>query len=101
VSEANPTPALPTRGYANYVLAVMVLMYSMNYLDRFVLTILITDIQADLQISDTMAGFLGRCRVSPLHHRAGAHRLEWLHSPVGHGANLHGARHCPGVRWGR
>jgi len=58
MSEASPSPQLPTSRYANYVLGVMVLMYTFNYLDRFVLTILITDIQADLLISDTMVGFL-------------------------------------------
>ena len=49
---------LPSPRYANYVLAVMVLMYTCNYLDRFVLTIMITDIKKDLEISDSMAGFL-------------------------------------------
>ena len=49
---------LPNPRYANYVLAVMVLMYTCNYLDRFVLTIMITDIKRDLDISDSMAGFL-------------------------------------------
>lgn len=56
---ADPSPpALPSPRYANYVLAVMVLMYTCNYLDRFVLTILISDIQKDLDISDSMVGFL-------------------------------------------
>ena len=60
MSEApNPAPAAPfTPRYANYVLGVMVLMYTFNYLDRFVLTILITDIQRELVLSDTMVGFL-------------------------------------------
>lgn len=49
---------LPSSRYANYVLAVMVLMYTCNYLDRFVLTIMIKPIKADLGISDSMAGFL-------------------------------------------
>lgn len=44
--------------YSTYVLAVMVLMYTCNYLDRFVLTIMIRDIKADLEISDAMVGFL-------------------------------------------
>jgi len=47
-----------TPAYANYVLAVMVLMYTMNYLDRFVLTILVNDIKRDLELSDSMMGFL-------------------------------------------
>ena len=52
-------PSQPTTpAYANYVLAVMVLMYTMNYLDRFVLTILVNDIKRDLELSDSMMGFL-------------------------------------------
>jgi MFS family permease len=55
-----PTPksSRPTSRYANYVLAVMVIMYTCNYLDRFVLTMMISDIKADLQISDSMVGFI-------------------------------------------
>lgn len=44
--------------YSTYVLVVMVAMYTCNYLDRFVLTIMIRDIKADLEISDAMVGFL-------------------------------------------
>lgn len=55
--QANSTPH-STSAYANYVLAVMVLMYTMNYLDRFVLTILVDDIKRDLDLSDSMMGFL-------------------------------------------
>lgn len=53
-----PKSSRPTSRYANYVLAVMVLMYTCNYLDRFVLTMMISDIKADLQISDSMVGFI-------------------------------------------
>ena len=53
-----PKPPHTSPAYANYVLAVMVLMYTMNYLDRFVLTILVSDIKRDLQLSDSMMGFL-------------------------------------------
>jgi len=55
---AHEPQALPSTRYAHAVLAVMVLMYTCNYLDRFVLTIMIRDIKADLGISDTMVGFL-------------------------------------------
>lgn len=60
VSQEAPTgaPALPSRGYARYVLGIMVLMYTCNYLDRFVLTMMIQPIKADLEISDAMIGFL-------------------------------------------
>ena len=53
-----PATALPTPRYANYVLAVMVVMYTFNYLDRFVLTILLSNIKQDLVLSDAMLGFL-------------------------------------------
>lgn len=50
--------ATPDPRHARYVLAVLVAMYTCNYLDRFVLTIMIRDIKADLEISDAMVGFL-------------------------------------------
>ena len=44
--------------YANYVLAILLLGYVFNYLDRYVLSILLPAIKADLQVSDAMLGFL-------------------------------------------
>ena len=44
----------PSPRYANYVLAVMVIMYTCNYLDRYVLAVMIQDIKQDLEISDSM-----------------------------------------------
>jgi MFS family permease len=41
-----------------YVLAVLLLGYVFNYLDRYVLTILLPAIKADLHLSDGMLGFL-------------------------------------------
>ena len=58
IGATHPTHERPTARYANYVLAVMVIMYTCNYLDRFVLTMMIGDIKRDLQISDSMVGFL-------------------------------------------
>ena len=48
----------PSRRYARYVLGVLVVMYVFNYLDRYVLTILVEDVKRDLGASDTMIGFL-------------------------------------------
>lgn len=45
-------------GYANYVLAVLVLVYIFNFIDRNILSILAGDIKADLGISDAEMGFL-------------------------------------------
>ena len=44
--------------YANYVLLVLMVVGVLNYLDRQIMTILIEDIKADLQLSDSDVGFL-------------------------------------------
>ena len=46
------------RGYANYVLAVLFVVYVFNFVDRQVLSILIGPIKKDLGISDTVMGLL-------------------------------------------
>ena len=51
------TSASETR-YANYVLVILTMMYTFNYLDRWVLSILVEDIKADFGVSDTYMGFL-------------------------------------------
>jgi MFS family permease len=45
-------------GYAAYVLAVLVVVYVFNFLDRQILSILAERIRADLGISDAQLGFL-------------------------------------------
>lgn len=44
--------------YAKYVLALLILIYTMNLLDRQILAILAEEIKADLGISDSQMGFL-------------------------------------------
>ena len=53
-----PHPAPVSRGYANYVLFVLVLVYVFNFIDRQILSILAEDIKADLGLSDASLGFL-------------------------------------------
>jgi MFS family permease len=48
----------PSRAYANYVLAMLTLMYAFNYLDRYVLSMLIEPIKRELALSDSALGFL-------------------------------------------
>jgi MFS family permease len=48
----------PSPGYARYTLAVLVLVYVLNFLDRNIISILAEDIKADLSISDAQLGFL-------------------------------------------
>lgn len=45
-------------GYAWYVLAVLVLLYTLNFIDRQILAILAQDIKADLHLNDSQLGFL-------------------------------------------
>jgi MFS family permease len=55
---SDETSAVPSRRYANYVLAVLVLVYIFNFIDRNILSILAEDIKADLDINDSQMGFL-------------------------------------------
>lgn len=57
-ASASPDSGRPSPRYANYVLAVMVIMYTCNYLDRYVLAVMIQDIKQDLEISDSMVGLM-------------------------------------------
>ncbi len=51
--------AAPVGGrYAKYVLAVLVLVYIFNFIDRQILSILAEEIKADIGISDAQLGFL-------------------------------------------
>ena len=47
-----------SRGYARYVLIVLVLVYVLNFVDRQILSILAEDIKADLGLTDADLGFL-------------------------------------------
>ncbi len=52
--------AVPTKlGYRHYVLAVLVLGYVINVLDRTIMGILIQPIKVEFDLSDTQLGFLG------------------------------------------
>src|SRR4029453_3527935 len=44
--------------YARYVLAVLVAVYALNFLDRQILAILAERIKADLQVGDAQLGYL-------------------------------------------
>ncbi len=50
--------ATPSRAYSSYVLALLAASYVVNYLDRYVLTMLAGPIQAELGVSDAVMGFL-------------------------------------------
>ncbi|HEY4055947.1 MAG TPA: MFS transporter [Kofleriaceae bacterium] len=48
----------PTTAYRYYVLAILVLVYTMNFLDRQILAILKGPIQAELHVSDSAMGVM-------------------------------------------
>src|SRR2546422_11703087 len=47
------------RGYARYVLAVMVGINFLNYLDRYILPAVATKIQGEFHLTDSQGGLLG------------------------------------------
>ncbi len=53
------TAGPPSRGYSNLVLAMLLLVYTFNFLDRQILGILVQPIKADLGLTDTQLGALG------------------------------------------
>jgi MFS family permease len=61
----------PGRAYSSYVLFALFAMYTFNYLDRFVLSMLIHPIQQELGASDTMMGFLSGPAFAVLYAVAG------------------------------
>ncbi len=46
------------RAYRRYVLGMLTLVYTLNYLDRGLITVLLQPIKEDLSLSDTQLGFL-------------------------------------------
>ena len=51
-------PAEHSEAYARYALALLVVVYVLNFLDRQILSILAERIKADLGLSDAQIGFL-------------------------------------------
>ena len=60
MSDATETEAKPlyTKGYTQYVLGVLVVVYVFNFIDRQILAILAQSIKEDLGLSDTQIGAL-------------------------------------------
>ena len=58
VDEAPPLVPLVSKGFRSYALVVLLLVYTVNFLDRQIVTILAEPIKNDLGISDTQLGLL-------------------------------------------
>ena len=60
VQPANPTPVVPdSPRYRLVVLAMLVLVYTFNFIDRQIVGILAVPIKADLGLTDTQLGLMG------------------------------------------
>ncbi len=68
--------------YANYVLVILFLAYVINFIDRQILAILIPLIQQDLEISDTMVGFLTGTAFALFYATAGIPIARWADTGV-------------------
>ena len=58
VNRMNEEPA-PTRAYRYYVLGILIVVYTMNFLDRQILAILAGPIKKELELSDSQLGLMG------------------------------------------
>ncbi len=65
------SPAEVSRGYSNYVLGVLFLVYVFNFMDRQVLSIVLDDIKEEIELSDTYMGFLAGFAFSLMYTFAG------------------------------
>ena len=70
-------PLAVSDGYRRYVLAVLVLVYVVNFIDRQVFSILIEPIKADIDLSDTQLGFLGGVAFAFFYTFAGIPIARW------------------------
>ena len=67
----------PTSGYRLYVLVVLILVYTFNFLDRQILGILKDPIQAELGLTDTQVGLMGGMAFAILYSTA-AVPIAWI-----------------------
>ena len=63
--------APPTTRYRYFVLAILVLVYTLNFLDRQVLGILVKPIKAELGLSDSQVGLMGGLAFASLYATLG------------------------------
>jgi predicted MFS family arabinose efflux permease len=66
-----------TGRYAWYVLAILLCVYSVNWMDRYVLVILLEPIKRDLRLSDTALGLLSGFAFALVYSLAGIPIARW------------------------
>lgn len=67
----------PSRAYANYVLALLFVVYVFNFVDRQIISILLEDIKLELGVSDTAMGFLSGIAFALFYTVAGIPIARW------------------------
>ena len=70
-------PVQPTRRYRNYVLGILVVVYTMNFLDRNILAILAAPIKDELGLTDTQLGLMHGLAFAVLYSTLGV-PIAWL-----------------------
>lgn len=73
----NMNQPTPTRAYRHYVLGILVLVYTMNFLDRQILGILAGSIKKDLGLTDGQLGLMGGLAFAALYSTLGV-PIAWL-----------------------
>lgn len=63
--------------YPHYVLAMLTLAYTCSYIDRYILSVLVEPIKAELGVSDTLMGLLGGFSFALLYTFAGIPIARW------------------------
>ncbi|MEA3181817.1 MAG: hypothetical protein QOI59_5340 [Gammaproteobacteria bacterium] len=63
--------------YAVFVLAVLVMVYGFNFMDRYIFVILMEDIKRDLSLSDTQLGLISGFAFSTVYSVAGLAVARW------------------------
>ena len=69
--------APPSAAYRYYVLGILVLVYTLNFLDRQILGILAAPIKAELHLSDSQLGLMGGLAFAILYSTMGV-PVAWL-----------------------
>ena len=72
-----PTQEPVSRAYAGYVLGVLFVVYVFNFVDRYILSVLLEPIKQDLGVSDTWMGFLTGTAFALFYTTAGIPLARW------------------------
>lgn len=75
--QSDPSTFKITDGYRTYVLALMVLIYVVNFIDRQIFSILVEPIREEIELSDTQLGLLGGIAFALFYTIAGIPIARW------------------------